>query len=166
MKKAIWKTIPVMCGLVTSMEMLIGVLLGQDHVVGARGLCMKKAATFSLPKKSVHLSIVSRKDLGLPLSASMEEFYQRAIEVGYQLCTTEIGMLARLAFKPLEQIGTGSTDMWWLYIAMEPVDGEILLMGVGTRGPRLDPVDFDEISFDGSCERKDKWIFVAPLQEE
>jgi hypothetical protein len=164
-EKSIWKTLPVLYGTaIDSMEILIGVLLGQDHVVGARRLCMKKASTFSLPTKPIQISIVSRKDLGLPLGASMDEFYREAIKAGYQLCTTEIGMLARLAYKPLEQIGAGSTDMWYLYIAMEPIEGEILRIGVGTRGPRLDPVNFDEICFDKSCERKDKWIFVVPQE--
>lgn len=157
-----WKTLPVTS--FTSAEELLKALEENGIVVGwkAAQLIRKLDGNIQFPSEPVKVSIVTNADLGITDSVSVQDFYGKATAARHKLCTTGIGILARLAYTPSEQIE--NYDLWFIAIAMEPVevDGEhlILRIAAGTQGSRLDAVAVtgDEAF---NSDAKDKWLVVS-----
>ncbi len=179
LEKSVWKTLPV-CN-ANSMNELMAILKEDGFVLGwnAGMVCKAVAGSFLLPRKPVRIAILSREKLGLPINATEREFFQKAEELGYGLCSVEVGLLARLAYGHEEQLNNYRANLWRIYIAMQPVEVEdgkslILRISCGTMGSRLDAVEcrMDE-EWDPKeknrrdlewIEKNDKWIFV--IKEE
>ncbi len=157
-----WKTLPV--STFASTEELFKALVKNGIVVGwkASQLIKKLDGNITFPSESVKVSVVTNADFGLTDLVSVQDFYQKATTAGHKLCTPGIGILARLAYMPAEQIE--NYDLWFIAIAMEPVevDGEhlILRIAAGTKGSRLDAV---EVAGDNPCKSgsSDKWLVVS-----
>ncbi len=157
-----WKTLPVSS--FTSTEELLKALEENGIVVGwkAAQLIRNLDVNSAFPSEPVSVSVVTNTDFGITESVGVQDFYRKATTAGHKLCTAGIGILARLAYKPTEQIE--NYDLWFIAIAMEPVevDGEhlILRIAAGTKGSRLDAV---EVTGDDSfkSDSSDKWLVMS-----
>lgn len=159
------------------MDELMAILKEEGFVFGwdAGSVCRAVVRSFSLPTEPVKIAILSREKLGLPINATEREFYQKASDAGYSLCSPEVGLLARLAYGHEEQLNNYKAELWRIYIAMQPVEDNgrplILRISCGTMGLRLDAVEckMDE-GWDPKkknpkdlewIKRNDKWIFIV-----
>jgi hypothetical protein len=158
-----WKTLPVFSS-PASAEELLKALKENGIVVGYKAcqLIRKLDGDIQLPSEPVEVSIVTNTDLDITGSVNVQDFCEKAMTVGHKLCTPEIGILARLAYRPTEQIE--NYDLWFIAIAMEPVevDGEhlVLRIAAGTKGSRLDAV---KVTGENACcsDEGDNWLVVS-----
>jgi hypothetical protein len=115
-----WKSIPTthdptIWRLIAAVEMTCAISSA------ARKLCGRRSKNFSLPAGVTKTALLSMKDVGLAGYPSYGEFYERALEQGYELCTPELGLLTRKAFSQAEQL-TNADLCPYLYVAMEPAE--------------------------------------------
>jgi hypothetical protein len=154
-----WKTIRY--ATFASADEVFAALEKAGIVVGwAAGQLIRSLSCFSCAVGNTKVSIVTNSDLGIDGSVTARDFFAKAKVQGHKLCTASLGILTRLTYTPAEQIET--RELWFIAIAMEPVmvDGKpmILRIAAGTKGSRLDAVEFDQFTSDPS----DKWLFCNP----
>jgi hypothetical protein len=90
----------------------------------------KSACRAASKETEVDLVVASVEELGLPDGVTRAEIYERAKELGLELCPAEVGPQLRLQY--LDQpVGE------WLLIAMKPIlasDGDLTVFSVGHGG--------------------------------
>ena len=90
----------------------------------------KPAFTAATEETEVDLVLVTVADLGFKDGAKRSDIYNRAIELGLQLCPNEVGPQLRLQYKDQPK---GE----WMFIGMEPItdsDGHLRVFYVGRYG--------------------------------
>jgi hypothetical protein len=129
----IWKTIKLGTGFKTADEFHraikdSGYLIGEwaDDILG------KPAFSVATKETDVDLVTVTVAQLGFENGAVRKEIYDKAIELGLELCPAEVGPQLRLQYKD-------QPKREWLYIGMEPIfssdDGpEMFRVGVDDVG--------------------------------
>jgi len=83
--------------------------------------------TLSDVEKEIELVLISVAELGFKDGATLKEIFDRAIELGLELCPAEVGPQLALQY-PDQSLGE------WILIAMEPIadsDGGLDLFSVG-----------------------------------
>lgn len=118
-KWKIWKTIRL--GLMPRIgDAICDDLKSSNYLVSdsAKDLLGKQAYTDSLVSKEmdVDLVVVTTVELGFKNGATRKDIYDRANELGLDLCPAEVGPALRKAY--LDQ---PSGDDEWILIAMEPI---------------------------------------------
>ena len=117
----------------------------------------KPAFTVSKEEVEVDLVIKSVAELGFPNGATRAKIYEKAIELGLELCPSEVGPQLRLQY--LDQ-----PNNEWLLIAMEPISGSggvLLVFDVGRVGG--DRWLFAHCGLPGRLWRAAcRWVFVQP----
>ena len=91
------------------------------------------AFTAASQETEVDLVVVSVAELGFKDGATRDDIYKRAVELGLELCSVEVGPQLRLQYKDQP---TGE----WLLIGMEPItdsDGYLYVFDVGHGGDGL-----------------------------
>ena len=113
----VWKTIKLGTGLRTADEFR-GALKSHRFQIGDRGNDILGRPTFTMATKEteVDLVVVSVAELGFNYGASRGNIYQRAQELGLELCPAEVGPQLRLQYKD-QPCGE------WLIIGMQPLTG-------------------------------------------
>lgn len=158
---AIWKTIQLGTGLNTA-DAFRGALNSGGLLIGswADDLLSRPAFKKSVAtrKTECDLVVVSVADLGFKNGATREQIYNRAQELGLELCPAEVGPQLRLQYKD-QPAGE------WLLIGMEPItvsDGELSVFDVGRDddGHLWLNGSFGLPGFFGSGD--DRWVFVRP----
>ncbi|MFA5967133.1 MAG: hypothetical protein WC805_01265 [Patescibacteria group bacterium] len=121
----------------------------------ANDIMGKPAFTVSDQPISVDLVLVTVAELGFPKGATRAKIYERALELGFQLCPPEVGPALRLQY-PDQPNGE------WLLIGMEPIadsDGDLHVFNVGRDDDYLwlySHYDNPYYFWPGSCQ----WLFV------
>ena len=118
----------------------------------------KPAFTAATEETEVDLVLVTVTDLGFKEGAKRSDIYNRAIELGLQLCPNEVGPQLRLQYKDQPK---GE----WLLVGMEPItdsDGDLEVFRVGRS-------DDGELCLGGSSGDPDdfwyggyRFVFVLP----
>jgi len=113
----IWKTIKLSTGLKTAKDFR-KVLKKNGNRIGGWGddILGQSAFTVSDTEKDVDLVKVSVAELGFKDGATRKDIYDRALELGLQLCPAEVGPQLRLQY-------ADQPKGEWLRIAMEPITG-------------------------------------------
>lgn len=124
----IWKAIKLGTGLKTPDEFR-GALKSNGCKIGdwANDILGKPAFTAATQETEVSLVVVSAVELGFKNGATRKEIYDRAKELGLELCPAEVGPQLRLAYKDQPK---GE----WLIVGMEPIidsDGDLGVFRVG-----------------------------------
>ncbi len=152
----VWKTIKLGTGLKTADDFRQA-LKASGFEIGnwANDILGKPAFTAAAKETEVELVRVSVAELGFKNGATRQDIYQRAQELGLELCPNEVGPQLRLQYKdqPYNE---------WLRIAMESIAGSgggLVVFGVGR-------VDGDQW-LGGGCGTPDcfwcgggQWVFV------
>lgn len=125
---AVWKTLKLGTGLKTADDFR-SAIKAIGHNIGNWGndILGKPAFTASAEESEVDLVIRSVAELGFENGATRKQIYDRALELGLQLCPSEVGPQLRLQY--LDQ-----PKGEWLLIAMEPIadsDGDLSVFRVG-----------------------------------
>lgn len=91
-------------------------LLANDYKIYEYALDMLRSKDFTTLKKpeAVDLVRLTAKDLGFDQGATTDQIYQRAKELGLELCPAEVGPQYRLAYKD-QPMGD------WFVVAMKPI---------------------------------------------
>lgn len=154
----IWKTIQLGTGLKTADDFRRALKDG-GHRLGDRAndILGKPAFTAATEKTEVDLVNVSVAELGFKDDAHQQDIYQRAQELGLEICPAEVGPQLRLQYKD-------QSMNEWLFIGMEPIidsDGDLYVFSV-ERGD-------DGRWLDGNYGRPDffwrglnRWVFLRP----
>jgi hypothetical protein len=93
----------------------------------ANDLLGKPAFTAATEETEVNLVNISVAELGFPNGATRKEIYEKAKELGLELCPAEVGPQLRLQYKD-------QPNGEWLLIGMEPItasDGDLEVFDVG-----------------------------------
>ncbi len=160
----VWKKVPTIKG-ASRMKELIAIV-GKSCVIrpAARELCERVEEKFSLPAGDTSVALLSMADLGFSQGVPFYEFYDRAAEQGYQLCTPEVGLLIRKAFSKGEQHSRPDRSFRCIYVAMEPVE-----IGIGeTAVLSLEVTDTEAELRAARCMPQtafgpsEKWAFKVP----
>ncbi len=157
-KILIWKTIKLGTGPKTANDFRKalqdgGFLLGEwaNDILGK--------TTFKAAKKKteIDLVVISVAELGFKNGATLQDIYQRAQELGFDICPPEVGPQLRLQYKD-------QPNGEWLPIGMEPVvvsNGPLRVFSVGR--------DDSGLWFDGHWghpgafwDPDDRWVFARP----
>ena len=126
-----WKTIKLGTGLKTADDFRKALKAGGFRIGDWTNDILGKPA-FSVASKEMEVDLVnvSVAELGFANDASRKEIYDRAIELGLELCPAEVGPQLRLQYKD-------QSHSEWLVIAMEPIvasDGGLLVFRVDHDG--------------------------------
>lgn len=151
-----WRTIKLGTGLKTAddfrkaLKKVGGIGDWADDILG------KPAFTASDTESKVELVVRSVEELGFKDGATREEIYNRAKEIGLDLCPAEVGPQLRLQYKDQPK---GE----WLLIAMEPItdsDGGLYVFGVGRRDDGMQWLRGYYGSSDFFWHGNFRWVFL------
>lgn len=122
----VWKTIKLGTGLKTAKDFRNE--LKKNNRIGVWGddILGQSAFTVSDIEKEVDLVNISVEELGFKDGATRKDIYDRALELGLQLCPEEVGPQLRLQY-------TDQPKGEWLRVAMEPIadsDGDLNVFDV------------------------------------
>ena len=157
----VWQTIKLGTGLKTSDDFRKS-LKANGMNVGDRAsdILEKPDFTSAVGETEVDLVRVTVAGLGFKQGARRDQIYERARELGLELCPPEVGPQLRLQYKD-QPIGE------WLLIAMEPCTDSVGLLsvfGVGRGGGGL--------WLSGGCDDPGcfwgpggRWVFVRPRKQ-
>jgi hypothetical protein len=125
-----------------------------DEILG------RPAFPYSKTKSELDLVVVTAADLGFPPgSTPVAEIYRRAMQLGLELCSAEVGPQLRLQY-PNQPLGE------FLHIAMQPVAtwrGELVDLTVANGGAGLLLLGGDG-SGDLKLHSSVKFVFVRPAR--
>jgi len=152
---AIWRTIHL--GSFKTVQDLRQALLDASCRIGdwANDLLGQSAFKLVAEETDADLVVVSVGELGFKDGATRKEIYERAIQLGLELCPPEIGPQLRLQYKD-QPLGE------WLLIAMEPIadsDGCLDVFDVGHDGDGLWLSSGNGLS-DSFWDADDRWVFL------
>jgi hypothetical protein len=130
----VWKTIKLGTGLKTAKDFRRALTDG-GYRIGNWGddILGKPAFTANETETEADLVVVSVEELGFKDGATRADIYNRAKELGLELCPSEVGPQLRLQYKDQPK---GE----WLLIAMEPIavsDGRLTVFDVEHVGDGL-----------------------------
>lgn len=130
----IWKTIKLGTGLKVAEDFRHALSDGGFRLSGwASGILGKPAFTAAGEETEVDLVRVAVGELGFRKGARRDQIYERAKELGLEVCPPEVGPQLRLQYQD-------QPNGEWILIAMEPIidsDGCPLVFSVGRRGSEL-----------------------------
>ncbi|MEK7611820.1 MAG: hypothetical protein AAB407_00520 [Patescibacteria group bacterium] len=153
---ATWKQVKLDTGLKTAADFRSALKkAGMKISNWANDILGKPAFTVAAEEVSLDLVVVSVADLGFKKGATRAQIYERARELGLDLCSAEVGPQLRLQYldQPMND---------WVLIGMEPIadSGGSLSVFILRR-------DGDEVWLDGSSGSADlfwfadyRWVFV------
>ena len=123
----VWKTINLGTGLKTADDFRKA-LKGRGFNIGnwANDILGKPAFTAATEATEIDLVKVTVAELGFKKGARHDQIYERAKELGLELCPSEVGPQLRLQYQD-------QPNGEWLLIGMEPVadsDGDLNVFGV------------------------------------
>ena len=123
----VWKTINLGTGLKTTDDFRKA-LKGRGFNIGnwANDILGKPAFTAATEATEIDLVKVTVAELGFKKGARRDQIYERAKELGLELCPSEVGPQLRLQYQD-------QPNGEWLLIGMEPVadsDGDLNVFGV------------------------------------
>jgi len=123
----VWKTINLGTGLKTTDDFRKA-LKGRGFNIGnwANDILGKPAFTAATEATEIDLVKVTVAELGFKKGARHDQIYERAKELGLELCPSEVGPQLRLQYQD-------QPNGEWLLIGMEPVadsDGDLNVFGV------------------------------------
>jgi len=152
----VWKTIKLGTGLKTADEFREA-LKSNGFRIGSWGnnILSKPAFKAATEETEVDLVNVSVAELGFKDGATRKDIYERAIDLGLQLCPNEVGPQLRLQYKDQPK---GE----WLRIAMEPItdsSGRLLVFNVVRNDGGL-WLDGDDGHPDYFWYGNDRWVFA------
>ena len=152
---AIWKTITL--GIHKSPGEYRKALKANGYRIGDYANQILNQVKVGGTEVQINLVLTTVAELGFKNGATRQQIYDRAKELGLELCPAEVGPALRLVYQdqPYEE---------WLRIAMEPIsvsDGYLEVFGVGCGhvGRWLYSFYGDPVYFWGAGSR---WVFVAP----
>lgn len=116
------------------------------------------SVTYTKTVGTINLTLISVEKLGLVYGATLEQIYERALELGLKLCPSEIGPRLRFLY---ENQPKGD----WIRIAMEPIhfsDGNSVIFSLAHN--RLSG---EELLVEDGCPNRrwvpeTKFVFVVP----
>lgn len=163
----IWKTIKLGTGLKTVGDFHRALRDGGFHLgEGGNDIIHKPAFTRSPEEVEIELVRVTVAELGFKYGTTRKDIYERAIQLGLELCPAEVGPQLRLQYKDQPR---GE----WLFIGMEPIansDGELVVFQVGRFSLSLDLghrglwlMDSMDLSPD-KCDKRsgnELWVFAS-----
>lgn len=120
----VWKTLKLGTGLKTADDFRAAIKkIG--HRIGDWGNDILGKPTFTVADSESEVDLVIRSvaELGFKNGATRKQIYDRALELGLQLCPSEVGPQLRLQYQDQPK---GE----WLLIAMEPITGSVGYLGV------------------------------------
>ena len=121
LERPAWKTIQL--GAHSSADVLREALVSAGiNVSNWAGDILQKVKVATKPQE-VNLIIVTVAELGFPDGATRKDIYEKALELGFELCPAEVGPELRLQYadQPMYE---------WLRIAMEPITVSVGSLGV------------------------------------
>ncbi|KKS43753.1 MAG: hypothetical protein UV48_C0016G0002 [Candidatus Azambacteria bacterium GW2011_GWA2_42_9] len=152
---AIWKTIVL--GRNTSPGEYRNALKANGCHIGDYADQILNKVKVSETETQLDLIVMTVAELGFKKGAIRKQIYDRAIELGLELCPAEVGPALRLRY-PDQPYGE------WLRISMDPItdsDGDPGVFGVDRDGDeRWLYCDFG--SPDGFWDAGSRWVFVVP----
>lgn len=153
--KSIWKTITL--GLHQSPSAYRAALKANGYRIGDYAGQILDKVKASETETQLDLVVKTVADLGFKKGATYQQIYDRAIELGLELCPAEVGPTLRLQY-PDQPYGE------WLRIAMELIsasDGRLRVFGVD-RGSGWRWLVSSGGYPDYFWDAADRWVFVAP----
>ncbi len=127
----VWKTVKLGTGIKSADDFRSAIKRAGYRISDwANDILGKPAFSVASKEMEVDLVNVSVAELGFANDASRKEIYDRAIELGLELCPAEVGPQLRLQYKD-------QSHSEWLVIAMEPIvasDGGLLVFRVDHDG--------------------------------
>ena len=149
----VWKTLKLGTGPKTADDFRIAIKeLGNKIGDWGNSILGKPAFTASAEESEVDLVTRSGAELGFENGATRKEIYDRALELGLQLCPSEVGPQLRLQYQDQPK---GK----WILIAMDPIDdgmfnvehdGNYLYLHAGNGHPGC------------HWSADSRWVFVQP----
>ena len=154
----VWKTINLGTGLKTAEDFRRALRDGEFRLSDwASDILGKTAFTSATEESEVDLVKITVAELGFRKGARRDQIYERAKQLGLELCPPEVGPQLRLQYKdqPKDE---------WVLIGMEPIvdsDGRLLVFLVGRHDSEL------WLSSDGGFPggfwgADDRWVFCRP----
>ncbi len=117
----------------------------------------KPQLTVSRVEHDLDLVVVSVADLGFRKATRRDKIYERALELGLQLCPAEVGPQLRLQYadQPMDE---------WLLIGMEPIRDSDSGLGVFRVGRYSDGLWLNSDYGRPDCMwgPDSRWVFVRP----
>lgn len=130
----VWKTIRLGMGLKTADDFRHALRAG-GYRIGDWANCLFDRSAFNAAGQEMEVNLVrvSSSELGFPKGAARQQIYDRAKELGLDLCPPEVGPQLRLQYK-------GQPKGEWLTIGMKPItdsDDNLMLFSVVDGGDDL-----------------------------
>ena len=153
-----WKTIKLGTGIKDANDFRLAIKNAEMRINDwANDIIGKPEFTVIARETEVDLVKVTVGDLGFKDGARRDQIYDRAKELGLELCPPEVGPQLRLQYKdqPLNE---------WILIGMEPIrhsDGDLNVFNVEHRGGGL-WLDGDFDNPDDVWYADSRWVFVRP----
>lgn len=116
----------------------------------------KRDCTISKEETELDLVVVSVAELGYKNGATTQQIYDRAEELGLELCPAEVGPQLRVAY-------TDQPKGEWIHVAMKSIkdsDGDLLTFYVGRGGDGVRYLDAYYVAPDHRWGFDDHFVFV------
>lgn len=151
--------ITIKLGTQNSAKDLLTALKTNGFLISAWAAQILKKIPLAETETEIDLVLVTVADLGFKRSASRDAIYNRAKDLGLDLCPAEAGPQLRLQY-PKQPLGE------WILIAMEPITGSVGALGVFLVGRRDDGQWLDTIYGDPDYEWSpgNRWVFARRKQ--